>query len=66
MMKSSAIVIEELKSEIRRAYRVLGKIYGEMQNDRDLDDWESRGAITHEEAAELRRYNTECKKQRSY
>ena len=57
MMKTSAAVIEELKSEIRRAYRVLGKIYGEIQNDRDLDDYEKRGAITHEEAAELRRYN---------
>lgn len=66
MIKTSATVIEELKSEIRRAYRVLGRIYGEMQNDRDIDDWEKRGAITHEEAAELRRYNTECKKQRSY
>lgn len=59
MMKTSAAVIEEMKSEIRRAYRVLGKIYGEMQNDRDLDEWEKRGAITHEEAAELRRYNRE-------
>lgn len=57
MMKTSAAVIEEMKSEIRRAYRVLGKIYGEMQNDRDLDGWEKRGEITHEEAAELRRYN---------
>lgn len=64
-MKTSAAVIEELKSEIRRAYRVLGRINGEMQNDRDLDDWETRGAITHEEAAELRRYNAEYKKQRS-
>lgn len=59
MMKTSAAVIEEMKSEIRRAYRVLGKIYGEMQNDRDLEEWEKRGAITHEEAAELRRYNSE-------
>lgn len=50
---------EELKSEIRRAYRVLGKIYGEMQNARDIDGWEKRGYITKEEAAELRKYNRE-------
>ena len=57
MMNTSLQVIEELKSEIRRVYRVLGKINGEMQNDRDIDDWEIRGAITHDEAAELRAYN---------
>ena len=62
MMKTSADVLRELKSEIRRAYRVLGKIYGEMQNDRDIDDYEKRGAITHEEAAELRAYNTKLSK----
>lgn len=62
-MKTSNTVIEELKSEIKRAYRVLGRINGEMQNERDLDDWESRGAITHEEATELRKYNAEMMKQ---
>ena len=59
MMNTSAAVFEELKSEIRRAYRVLGKIYGEMQNDRDIDGYEKSGEITHKEAAELRRYNRE-------
>lgn len=51
-------MFEELKNEIHRAYRVLGKIYGEMQNARDIDGWEKRGYITKEEAAELRKYNS--------
>lgn len=58
----NAEILRELKSEIRRAYRVLGKINGEMQNDRDIDHYEKRGAITREEAAELREYNTRLAK----
>ena len=51
----------EMLSEIRRAYRVLGKIRGEMQNDFDIDAWEQLGAITPEQAEKLRKYNAECR-----
>lgn len=52
-------MFEEMKSEIRRAYRVLGRIHGDMQNERDIQSWERRGMITKDEAAALRAYNRE-------
>lgn len=55
-------MFEFLKDEIRRAYRVCGRINGEMQNDLDIDEWERRGHVTAEQAEELRQYNRELYK----
>lgn len=57
--RKERIMFEFLKDEIRRAYRVCGRINGEMQNDRDIDNWEQTGHITTEQADELRQYNRE-------
>lgn len=48
--------IEELKSEIERAYRVLGE-QAEMQNYTDIDGWFSDGFINEYERDLLNRYN---------
>lgn len=61
-MNTTNMTYEALKNEITRAYRVLGKIQGEIQSYFDIDAWERLGAITGEQADELRRYSEECAK----
>lgn len=46
------------KSEIKRAYNVLGGINGEMQNERDINGWYETDMITLDEYRELKELNT--------
>lgn len=51
------ISIETLKSDIDRAFRVLGADRGFDQNTNDIIAWRNEGFLTDEEYRELRKYN---------
>ena len=51
------ISIETLKSDIDRAFRVLGADRGFDQNATDIIAWRNDGFLTDEEYRELRKYN---------
>ena len=55
--------IDTFKSEIDRAYAVLGDD-AYSQNWRDINGWETDRYITHEEAQELKQYNRDCDRDR--
>lgn len=50
--------IKDLKEEIKRAYRVLGKREGFWQNETDIIEWKNEGLITNREFIILRGFNT--------
>lgn len=50
--------IKDLKEEIKRAYRVLGKREGYWQNDTDISAWKRDGLINNKEFIILRGFNT--------
>lgn len=49
--------IDYFKDEIDRAYRVLGRDRGELQNEMDIEVWYADGLISMSGRDELRRYN---------
>lgn len=50
-------MMNELKREINRAFRVLGADRGFDQNVTDIINWHKEGIISEDEYRELRRYN---------
>ena len=50
--------IKELKEEIKKAYRDLGKREGFWKNETDIIDWKNEGLITNREFIILRGFNT--------
>ena len=50
-------IIEDLKSEIERAYRVLYPEMAELQNRDDINEWRDTRIIDHETAKILHAYN---------
>lgn len=51
------ISLSTFKSEIDRAFRVLGPEKGFDQNVTDIKEWRSNGYINDEEYKKLRQYN---------
>lgn len=49
--------INYFKDEIDRAYEILGRDRGELQNETDIEAWYADGLISISERDELRRYN---------
>lgn len=52
---------ELIKEELDRAFEVLGKERGELQNDTDLYIWAKKGLITIEQYKDLLVYNRNYK-----
>ena len=50
-------IVELIKKEIDRAFRVLGADKGFTQNATDLIAWQRDGVITDSEYSDLRKYN---------
>lgn len=50
-------MLDELKRELERAYRVLSADNADMFNSRDIWVWEREHYINAEQAMELRTYN---------
>ena len=50
-------MLDELKRELERAYRVLSADNADMLNRRDIWAWERERYINAEQAMELRAYN---------
>lgn len=50
-------MLDELKNELERAYRVLSADNADMCNSRDISVWEREHYISAEQAEELRAYN---------
>lgn len=50
-------MLDELKRELERAYRVLSADNADMCNSRDILVWERECYISAEQARELRAYN---------
>ena len=55
-------MFEELKNEIIRAYKILGPIKGQLQNDLDIRFWSLMKWVNEYEANELRAFNRELGK----
>jgi hypothetical protein len=51
------MLIDTLKNELERAYRVLSADNADMQNSRDIGVWERERYINAGQATELRAYN---------
>lgn len=51
------MLIDTLKNELERAYRVLSADNADMLNSRDIWGWERERYINAEQAMELRAYN---------
>ena len=54
-------MLDNVKREIDRAYRVLGSEKGFIQNQTDLYHWRRERLITHEEYQVLLEYNQESR-----
>lgn len=55
--KGKTMLIDTLKNELERAYRVLSADNADMFNSRDIWVWERERYINAEQAMELRTYN---------
>lgn len=55
--KGKTMLIDTLKNELERAYRVLSADNADMLNSRDILVWEREHYINAEQAMELRTYN---------